>query len=153
MTNRPPLRHEERHALAVKLLEKIKEHNAEIDSLYALFQRLEPEIVYRFYHQSFKVYTATSLIKQARELFERLSPDAQPLNSWYLHIADTAISKKFDSAKSNQIWLEETRPIVEAFWHSKHFLQHMIESADELETAPQLLPYGWAGVLYLYDLR
>lgn len=153
MTRRSVPSHLERHSLATRLLETIKEHKSEIESLFEMFQRLEPEIVYRFYHQSFKVYTATGLVKQAKDLFERLSPDTLPLNSWYSLIADTAISKEFDSTRTNEIWLEETRPILEAFWHSKYFLQHMIESANELETAPQVLPYGWAAVLYLYDLR
>ena len=147
------LRREKAQELSNKLLANIKQNKAEIEKLCDIFKGFEEDYVYRFYHQSFKIFGATAQIKQAVELFERLAPDSFPLNEWFCSIADEAIGKEFDFAKTNQIWLAETRPILEAFWHSKYFLEQMLIAADELETSPQILPSGWAAVLYLYDLR
>lgn len=58
----------------------------------------------------------------------------------------------FDYA-DNQRWLEVTRPIVEAFFHARYFLEMGIRHGRELDTAPRLLPSGWAAFLYLYNLR
>jgi hypothetical protein len=49
--------------------------------------------------------------------------------------------------------LECTHPILEAFWHTKYFIQMMLKYGRELESAPQCLPSGWAAVLYLFELR
>ena len=147
------LRREKAQELSDKLLANVKENKAAIGELRDVFKWLEEDYIYRFYHQSFKVFGATAQIKQAKELFERLAPDSFPLNEWFCTIADEAIGKEFDFAKTNQIWLAETRPILEAYWHSKYFLEQMLVAADELEESPQLLPSGWAAVLYLYNLR
>ena len=147
------LRRKKAQELSDKLLANIKENRTEIEKLCKVFRQFEEDYVYRFYHQSFKVFGATAQIKQAKELFERLAPDSFPLNDWFCTIADEAIGKDFDFAKTNQIWLAETRPILEAFWHSKYFLEQMLVAADVLEESPQLLPSGWAAVLYLYNLR
>ena len=147
------LRREKAQELSDKLLANIKESKAAIGELRDVFKQFEEDYVYRFYHQSLKVFGAVVQIKQAKELFERLAPDSFPLNEWFCSMADAAIGKEFDSAKTNQIWLAETRPILEAYWHSKYFLEQMLVAVDELETSPQLLPSGWAAVLYLYNLR
>lgn len=147
------LRRKKADELINKLLANIKENRAEIESLRDVFLKLEEDYVYRFYHQSFKVFGATTQIKQAKELFQKLAPDSSPLNDWFSEIADAGIGKEFDFASTNQIWLTETRPILEAFWHSKYFLEQMLIAADELKESPQFLPSGWAAVLYLYDLR
>ncbi len=52
----------------------------------------------------------------------------------------------------NRNWLEHTRPLLEAFFHAHYFLKMAVFYA-ELEEPPQLLPSGWAALLYLYDLR
>ncbi len=147
------LRREKAQELSDKLLANIKKNKTEIEKLCDVFRQLEEDYVYRFYHQSFKIFGATAQIKQAKELFEWLAPDSFPLNEWFCSIADTVIGKEFDLAKTNQIWLKERRPILEAFWHSKYFLKQMLIAADELETSPQILPSGWAAVFYLYNLR
>lgn len=146
-------RMEKAQELSDKLLANIKENQIEIENLFNAFKSLEEDYVYRFYHQSFKVFGAPSQIKQAKELFERLAPDSHALNDWFRAIADNAIGKEFDAARTNQIWQAETRPILEAFWHSKYFLEQMFCFGREMEKSPSLLPSGWAAILYLYNLR
>ena len=136
-----------------KLLNQIKANLSEIESLCRVFGSCEEDYVYRFYHQSFKVFGAIEEIKKAKDLFENIAPDGITLNEWYSQIADEAISKSFDWEKTNPKWLDETRPILEAFWHSKYFLQQMLHFGAELQESPQLLPSGWAAILYLYNLR
>lgn len=142
-----------KQAHSEKLLDRIKANLPEIESLYKIFVGYEEDFVYRFYHQSFKVFGAIEEIKKARDLFEKIAPDGINLNGWYSQIADEAIGKSFDWEKTNPKWLDETRPILEAFWHSKYFLQQMLHFGTELQASPQLLPSGWAAVLYLYNLR
>ena len=91
----------------------------------------------------------TKQIKYAKSLFESLAPQSISLNGWFNEIVGEAVGKEFNSETTNQNWLRETRPVLEAFWHSKYFLEQMIRSAEELEAAPQILPSGWAAVLYL----
>ncbi len=145
--------HNERHAKSTKLLENIKSNLTQIQQLLALFSREEPDLVYRFYHQSFKVFIAVSLVEQSNKLFVQLAPNESPLNDWYCSIADKVLGREFNDETTNKNWLAETQPILEALWHSKYFLEQMSVAANELETAPQILPSGWAAVLYLYNLR
>ena len=136
-----------------KLLSRIKANLPEIENLYSVFKSYEEDYVYRFYHQSFKVFGAIEEIKKARDLFEKIAPDGISLNHWYCRIADEATRKSFDWEKTNPKWLDETRPILEAFWHSKYFLEQLLHYGAELQKSPQILPSGWAAVLYLYKLR
>jgi hypothetical protein len=53
----------------------------------------------------------------------------------------------------NARWLSETRPILEAFFHARYFLETAVRYAKELEQPPQVLPRGWAALLALYRLR
>ena len=53
----------------------------------------------------------------------------------------------------NRRWLEVTRPILEAFFHARYFLEMAVRYGRELEHPPSMLPSGWAALLYLYDLR
>jgi hypothetical protein len=136
-----------------KLLNQIKANLAEIENLYKIFDGCEEDYVYRFYHQSFKVFGAIEKIKKAKDLFEKIAPDGIALNDWYCRIADEALVKSFDWERTNPKWLDETRPILEAFHHSKYFLEQMLHFGTKLKQSPQILPSGWAAVLYLYNLR
>jgi hypothetical protein len=147
------LAHQKRHASAEGLLMAIKSNRSEIQRKLDHFRREEPDLVYRFYHQSYKAFILNDLTKQAVEIFETLSPESRPLNAWFQGIVDEALSKQFDWESTNPNWTTETLPILQAFWHSKYFLEQMLVAADEIESAPQILPSGWAAVLYLYNLR
>jgi hypothetical protein len=46
-----------------------------------------------------------------------------------------------------------TRPIVEAFFHARYFLEMVCGYGRQLTEPPSPLPSGWAAVLYLYGLR
>lgn len=107
--------------------------------------------IYRFYHQSFKVYYLQHFTTRMVAAFRRLLPDRE-LNAWFLEITGLGTGKTFAN-EHNQEWLRHTRPIVEAFLHAKFFLEMICRYGRELEAPPQMLPSGWAAVLYLYDMR
>ena len=67
-------------------------------------------------------------------------------------IVQDGTGKSFES-EHNQRWLEVTRPIVEAFFHARYFLEMAVRYGKALQAPPNALPSGWAAFLYLYDLR
>lgn len=127
------------------------------------------DAIYRFYHQSYKVFQLQSLTTEVVDALKGLAPPglsnewtrmiqketgkpAPPLNQWFLEIVAQGTGKEFEM-KDNDNWLAVTRPIVEAFFHARYFLGMVVTYGKELEHPPRSLPSGWAAVLYLYNLR
>ena len=106
--------------------------------------------IYRFYHQSFKVYRLQDSTSKIVDALRALAPDRK-LDEWFLQIVSEGTGRTFE-LKSNDRWLEETRPILEAFFHARFFLEMAVRYAKELERPPQSLPSGWAALLTLYGL-
>ena len=77
--------------------------------------------VYRFYHQSFKVYALQETTKKIVTALSALAPE-RTLNPWFIEIVNEGTGEKFDP-EHNQRWTEVTRPIVEAFFHARYFLE------------------------------
>ncbi len=107
--------------------------------------------VYRFYHQSFKVYALQDATEHIVKALAELVPD-RPLNRWFTEIVEEGTGKEF-TVDVNQRWTAEIRPILEAFFHARFFLEMACKYGRELESAPTMLPSGWAALLYLYDMR
>lgn len=113
----------------------------------------EGDGVYRFYHQSMKVFWLQGLVRHAERLYADLAPPGMELNGWFRDICSDACNHEFEMRRSNPNWLAETRPILEAFWHCSYFARMLAKYGRELDEAPQLLDYGWAAVLSLYGVR
>lgn len=107
--------------------------------------------VYRFYHHSFKVYALQQTTGKIVAALESLAPGRQ-LNAWFVEIVEEGTGKRFEPEHNRQ-WLEVTRPIVEAFFHARYFLDMAVRYGRQLDAPPRLLPSGWAALLYLYKLR
>jgi hypothetical protein len=132
--------------------------------------------VYRFYHGSFKVFGLQDLTLKVVDALLGLAPQ-EFLDSQFLSIVLEGTGKEF-AAEMNANWAEATRPILEAFFHARYFLEMVCkygEQAAELEESLRRLaeiiarrktekpPYplfegealssGWAAVLTLYGLR
>ena len=106
--------------------------------------------IYRFYHQSFKVYGMQHQTRTIRDRLQALAPN-RPLNPWFVQIIEAGTGKRFKS-EDNERWTEVTRPILEAFFHVRFFLEMAVRYAD-LEAPPRPLPSGYAALLYLFGLR
>jgi len=107
--------------------------------------------VYRFYHQSFKVHRLQGTTERIVAELKALAPD-HPLNEWFTQIVSEGTGKKFEP-EHNRRWLEVTRPMLEAFFHARFFLEMAVRYGKQLEHPPLSLPSGWATLLYLYGLR
>lgn len=138
---------------AKELLASLKAHLAHLEMILADIEGKwgTEDAVYRFYHQSFKVYHAQETIMRIVDVLQQVAPERQ-LNSWFKQIVNEGTGKRFVMA-DNRHWLETTRPILEAYFHARHFLQMAIRSAHELNNPPSVMPCSWASVLYLYGLR
>jgi hypothetical protein len=107
--------------------------------------------IYRFYHQSFKVYALGHATKRIVSALQALAPEQQ-LNEWFVRIVTEGTDKTFEH-EHNSRWLDVTRPIVEAFIHARYFLEMAVTYGRQLTAPPRMLPSGWAALLYLYRLR
>jgi hypothetical protein len=151
-TEAPELPEAERHALETALLANV---HAQHEALKTLLGASSDhwgfeDPVYRFYHQSFKVFW---LQQQTDTIVRRLSgllPD-RPLHPWFLEIVRQGTGKEFVTS-DNDRWTLVTRPVVEAFFHARFFLEMAVRYAV-LEAPPRPLPSGYAALLYLYQLR
>ena len=54
---------------------------------------------------------------------------------------------------ANKDWQATTRPILETFFHARYFLEMAYRYGQELRSPSDILPSGYAALLYLYDLR
>lgn len=107
--------------------------------------------IYRFYHQSFKVYYVQAKTQKIVAELQALAPHLK-MNEDFIQIVFEGTGKDFHESH-NKDWLRHTRPMVEAFLHAKHLLEMVCKYAEELDEPPQIMPSGWATVLYLYNLR
>ena len=144
---------EEQQTEAVKLLATIARELPRLDELLQQINRRwgYEDSIYRFYHQSFKVFRLQEFTEEIVGMFRSFAPHL-PLNPWFIEIVAEGTGKDF-SLETNQHWTETTRPIVEAFFHARYFLEMVCKYGKELKEPPQLMPSGWAAVLELYGLR
>jgi len=116
--------------------------------------------VYRFYHQSFKVFYLQNATLEIVKMLKALAPSGAKkqgeavtgLHPWFLDIVKEGTGKVFKRS-DNKHWQNATRPILEAFFHARYFLEMIVKYGKELKVPPAMLPSGWAAVLYLYNLR
>ena len=106
--------------------------------------------VYRFYHHSFKVFGLQSLTEQIVAALKSLLP-VRDLDPWFREIVAQGTGKMF-SSEMNADWPRHARPILEAFFHARFFLEMAVRYAG-LKRAPSTLPSGWAALLCLYRIR
>jgi len=106
--------------------------------------------IYRFYHQSFKVFRLQAMTEKIVASLRDLLPE-QPLNDWFLQIVAEGTGRSF-TQETNADWLRQTRPMIEAFFHTRCMLEMAVRYGN-LEAPPETLPSGWAAFLYLFNLR
>lgn len=106
--------------------------------------------IYRFYHHSFKVFGLQDRTEEIVAALRRLLP-MRELNPLFLEVVAQGTGKEF-SVDQNAEWPKHTRPILEAFFHARYFLEMAMRYAA-LPDPPTRLPSGWAALLCLYRLR
>ena len=109
--------------------------------------------VYRFYHQSFKVYYLQDETKRIVEVLRSIAPKKTTFCPEFEEIIEQGANGKEFKMEQNRQWTAHTRPFLEAFFHAKFFLEMAVKYGKELKEAPQVLPSGWAALLCLYGIR
>lgn len=137
----------------VALLETIKARLPEIEALLATVSTMwgYEDGIYRFYHQSFKVYHLQGMTEIIVALLKDLA-GPRNMDSRFLNIVNDGTGKVFRDSH-NKKWGRHCRPIVEAFFHARFFLEMIAKYGKSLDVAPNILPSGWAAVLELYNIR
>ncbi|MCI0445472.1 hypothetical protein L0152_19945 [bacterium] len=137
------------------LLNNIKAKLPELQALLAevMDKWCYEDMIYRFYHHSFKVYWIQQTTQGIVQMLQSLAPAGTTLNRDFLEIINAGASGKQFQAQHNANWTENTRIFLEAFFHAKFFLEMSVKYGKKLERAPELLPSGWAALLYLFDIR
>jgi hypothetical protein len=137
----------------IQLLNNIKSNLVRLRELQLRCDDDGADGVYRFYHASFKVYNRLQpLTENLVSLFRDLDPkDDKGLDDFFGLIVKDGTNRVFQRPH-NEDWPSHTRPIVEAYFHARYFLDQLILASD-LEYPPCLLPEGWAAVLTLFCLR
>ena len=107
--------------------------------------------IYRFYHSSFKVYGIVGMTEEIAAALAELAP-GRPFNTQFATILKQGTEPKFERGRQVDRF-EGTRPMLEAFFHARFFLEMAVHYGKILRCPPMPLPSGWAALLYLYGLR
>lgn len=142
------------------LLKNIKAHLPELKASYEKYVEtkfgdeiyIAEDLVYRFYHHSFKVYRAQQVTEHIVMLLNKIAPPGFTLCGWFLEIVKDGTGQTWE-AGHNEHWTKHTRPILEAYFHAVYFLRVVVRYGEKLEKAPNMLPSGWAAILELYGIR
>jgi len=136
------------------LLAKMRERASELRDLLAQVKDHwgYEDGLYRFYHQSFKVFGLQQLTERIVAELTVIAPGGRGLCELFLAVLEPGLGREF-SPDDNAHWVELTAPIVEAFLHARYFLEMAVKYPAELEEPPRLMPSGWAALLSLYGLR
>jgi hypothetical protein len=145
---------ESRYSFHEKLLQNIKDNMQKLEDLKEETDKdyVYGDAVYRFYHHSFKVYYIQTITLKIVDTLKPLGHEKLGINPIFENIFKEGTGKKWEP-KHNREWGKHTRPMLEAFFHARYFLEMAIKFGRELEKAPEVLPFGWAGLLYFYNLR
>jgi hypothetical protein len=132
----------------LKWKDYLKEHQSICEGEWG-----EEDLVYRFYHQSFKVFRLQELTGEIVVNLTRLLPEGiAALDSTFLEIVKQGTGKQFQMSM-NTDWATHTRPIVEAYFHAKYFLDMILKYGEDERNRETFLKSGWAAVLTLYGIR
>ena len=146
------LKPEKRQELELLLLKRLKERKGDLERMLSVMSNhlTYEDHFYRYYHGSFEVYGTQNTTEQAVKLLRELLPERK-LNPAFEEIISEGTGKEFN-LRHNRNWGKHTRPMLEAFAHTKFMIEMAVRYAD-LPEPPQMLPSGYAALLYLYELR
>ena len=121
------------------------------------------DLVYRFWHQSFKVYALQDCTQRGVDIIRSFAPPGSKLHPFFEEIVEQGTGVVFEMSHNND-WTKHTRAIVEAFWHVTHIVEMMVKHAPSEATQSMekdveedgsfhFISSGWATVLEVFNLR
>jgi hypothetical protein len=137
------MREAQRRDLETKLLGRIKSNLPALEELLSEVDDAEEDLVYRFYHQSYKVFRLQEYTAQIVKTLGALLPEVS-LNDWFTMIVAEGTGRNF-THDDNERWIEVTRPMLEAFWHARYVLA--MRRATGSSWTPQIMPFRVGGSL------
>jgi hypothetical protein len=140
---------------ADELLANIQAHWSDLATLLEEINShwVYEDLIYRFYHQSFKVYALQRETKRIVAALQSIAPSGTTLSPLFEAIYHAGASGMPFEIEHNKEWAAHTRVFLEAFFHARFFLEMAVKYGKKLQAAPSLLPSGWAALLCLYNLR
>jgi hypothetical protein len=85
-------------------------------------------------------------------LHRRIAAVLPELKALLKRIVGEGTGERF-TMRVNRKWLAETRPILEAYFHARYFLEMAVTYGRGKNPPLNGMPYGWAALLYLYNIR
>lgn len=143
---------EERERLEEELSAALRERHAELRELLERVSGASgyEDPIYRFYHQSLKVFGLQERTVEVVAMLQSLLPGC-PVCTEFREILAVGTGKSF-TAESNANWTAHTRPIIEAFLHARFMLEMAVKFAGP-KPPNHALPSGWAALLSLFQIR
>ncbi|MGH9802331.1 MAG: hypothetical protein ACRD82_18355, partial [Blastocatellia bacterium] len=111
------------------------------------------DYVYRFYHQSFKVYQLQELTRKIADLLLSIAPEGKGFCHYFQELIQAGAGEKVFEMDHNLEWTTHTRPFVEAFFHARYFLEMAVKYGQSLDEVPKYMPSGLAALFCLYDIN
>ncbi|MBN2458971.1 hypothetical protein JXB28_01695 [Candidatus Woesearchaeota archaeon] len=140
-----------------KLLKNIKESLPTLEKLLAEVSGhwVYEDMVYRFYHWSYKVFWVQENTKKMYSALESISPhDPKKIpNEWFNNIVKQGAPGISFDTDHNETWEKTCRPFLEAFFHAKFFLEMAVKYGKGYDNAPNVMGSGWAALTELYKIR
>jgi len=127
------------------LIKNLRKRRKELEKLleYVNSHWEYEDIVYRLYHGSYKTVWAMALTEKIlKELKGLYRYGFKNCCSEFKLIMEQGLDKKKDPRK----W-------IEAMFHARYALEMAVKYSKEVKKPLQLLPPGYASLLYLYGLR
>jgi hypothetical protein len=146
------IRSKTHHERINTLFHRIKARLPELEDIAATLEEAEEDGVYRLYHGSYKVFDLQDPVEEAFKLIKEIGGEPDPPNFEFARIVEAGTKVQF-SATTNENWEAETKPILEAFWHTKYFIKMMVKYTKDFEKVEMPMQPGMAAVLYLFELR
>lgn len=145
---------EEEDRLAGVLLQNMRHHAPELRRALedANSEWCYEDLIYRDYHQSFKVFDLQNATRKMADVLAAIAPEGQAFRALFGEILRQGTGRQFSLA-DNRHWPARAAPIAQAFFHARYFVEMAVKYAVELQEPPQPMPSGWAALLCLYGLR
>ena len=107
-----------------ELLANIKARWCELDKLLQSINShsVYEDLIYRFYHQSSKVYRLQWHTAEIVDSLKKIAPDGTDFSPMFEEIFHAGASDKQFEMKHNREWTSHTRVFLEAFFHAKYSL-------------------------------
>ncbi|MBN2052045.1 hypothetical protein JW756_00920 [Candidatus Woesearchaeota archaeon] len=142
------------------LLKNIKDNLPELEKLLEEVSShwQYEDAVYRYYHQSFKVFYIQEATQKIYAALEKISPHEpkEVPNEWFNNIMKQGAAGEKFKLEHNQEWEKTCRPFLEAFFHAKYFLEMAVKYGKKYSkpsSPPNRMHSGFAALLELYNRR